>query len=77
MIMAEVIDYPWPLFPTGVYWSLRDDGAPARCKECGGWDPLSKLVLTQTPIGDRAVFHLACLEDDWVAGAKNLGTFPK
>lgn len=72
--------YPWPLYETPVYWSLKDDGAPAKCSECGEYDNMKNFILLQTPNGRRSCGHKDCITyEDWWNEFKprHLGVFPE
>lgn len=65
-----------PNFEYPVFWHLKDDGAPARCKECGEYDNMKNLLYYKTPNGNVGVIHKDCLDPDWLESAKDLGDFP-
>jgi hypothetical protein len=56
-----------PTFPA--YAKLRDDGAMFRCMECGERAPAASVLYILTPNGARGVYHIDCLDDEWLAAA--------
>jgi len=58
------------------YYRLADDGAPAKCDECGSEDQLSNFIMTFTPNGKNKTVHLPCVDEWWIEHATDLGIFP-
>jgi len=60
---------------SGIYWKLADDGAQWRCSECGELKPHDKVILFEsTETGGKRVFCLDCVDQEWLAAARCLGT---
>ncbi len=68
-------DWPWKKYDKPVYWSLPDDKAPIKCRDCGRALQMFEVILTQIPCGHRLVVCKECIEKDWLELATYLGMF--
>ena len=62
-----------PIPPNGRFFTIKDDGAPAKCDGCDERSPLTAMLLVETPDGRRRVVHKECIDEDWLNNATDGG----
>jgi len=70
-------DWPWEKFNKPVYWSLPNDGAKIKCRDCDENLNCSDVYLTQIPCGHRLVVCKECIDKHWLSIAEYKGVFDK
>lgn len=58
------------------YYHMIDDGAPHKCEVCNARLSYDKVLMTFAPGEVHAIICMDCIDDDWLARAKDLGKVP-
>lgn len=58
----------------GTYYTIKDDGAEWRCKDCDKLHKHSRVrVCENTETKKRTLLCLDCIDEEWLAAATCLG----